>query len=86
MLSRRPEALPPCLPPLPSPPLPAPLPSPPLQGVAGSFQVQQIAAALLGFLCYKAALVGVAIVPAPADPSGSQPLTPDARARRTDSE
>ncbi len=30
-----------------------------------TFQLQQIAASLLGFLCYKAALVGVAIIPPP---------------------
>lgn len=29
------------------------------------FQVQQIAASLVGFLCYKAAVVGVALVPPP---------------------
>ncbi|PRW45591.1 lipase PLAT LH2 family [Chlorella sorokiniana] len=48
-----------------------------LQGLSGSgeeaasapqlFQVQQIAAALVGFLCYKAAVVGVAIIPPPLD-------------------
>ncbi|KAL4855806.1 hypothetical protein ACK3TF_003579 [Chlorella vulgaris] len=32
---------------------------------ASMFQVQQIAATLVGFLCYKAAVVGVAIMPPP---------------------
>ncbi len=31
------------------------------------FQIQKIAAALVGFLCYKAAVVGVAIIPPPTD-------------------
>lgn len=31
------------------------------------FRVQQIVASLVGFLCYKAAVVGVAIIPPPLD-------------------
>lgn len=41
--------------------------SAPQAGSAQLFQVQQIAAALVGFLCYKAAVVGVAIIPPPVD-------------------
>lgn len=45
------------------------LPRSPLQAASAPqlFQVQQIAAALVGFLCYKAAVVGVAIIPPPMD-------------------
>lgn len=44
----------------------APLPLPQAGSAPQVFQVQQIAASLVGFLCYKAAVVGVAIIPAPA--------------------
>lgn len=49
-----------------TPPAPPPFP---LQAASAPqlFQVQQIAAALVGFLCYKAAVVGVAIIPPPMD-------------------
>ncbi|KAL4427631.1 hypothetical protein ABPG75_001720 [Micractinium tetrahymenae] len=48
------------------------------------FRVQQIAASLVGFLCYKAAVVGVAIIPPPVDERGAQ-LAPDGSSRRADS-
>jgi hypothetical protein len=35
------------------------------------FQFQQISAALVGFLCYKAAVLGVAIIPPPVDGPGN---------------
>lgn len=47
------------------------------------FRVQQIAASLVGFLCYKAAVVGVAIIPPPVDETGAQ-LAPDGTPRRAD--
>lgn len=44
-------------------------PSPASQATSAPqlFQIQQIAAALVGFLCYKAAVVGVAIIPPPVE-------------------
>lgn len=47
------------------------------------FRVQQIAACLVGFLCYKAAVVGVAIIPPPVDEAGAA-LAPDGTPRRAD--
>jgi hypothetical protein len=48
---------------------------------ANFFQVQQIVAALVGFLCYKAAVVGVAIMPAPEDDDVRSMLRADANSR-----
>jgi hypothetical protein len=45
---------------------------------ASLFQVQQIAASLVGFLCYKAALVGVAVLPPPEDGALSSVLSGEA--------
>ncbi len=42
------------------------------------FQVQQIVAALMGFLCYKAAVVGVAVIPPPVDEDARGILQADA--------
>lgn len=62
---------------------------PPVQAAAAAgsapsvFRVQQIAASLVGFLCYKAAVVGVAIIPPPVDETGAQ-LAPDGTPRRAD--